>query len=79
MNDAEIYLRLLADMHFMSEIIRININEADSFSGKMLRERISIEREAVRLEQERTEREYEARRIQENANQVELKERNTDD
>ena len=77
--DAEIYLRILADMHFMSEIIRININEADSFCGKMLRERYAIERETVRLDEERQQREYEARRIQENANQVELKERNTDD
>ena len=56
-NDAEIYLRILADLHFMSEIIRININEADSFSGKMLRERYAIERETIRLEQERTEHE----------------------
>jgi hypothetical protein len=57
LTDAEIYLRILTDLHFMSEIIRININEADSFSGKMLRERYAIERETIRLEQERTEHE----------------------
>lgn len=53
MTDAEIYLRILADMRFMSEIIEININEADSFSGQMLRERFAIERETIRLEEDR--------------------------
>ena len=66
-------------MQFMSEVIDIVINEADSFAGSVLRERILREREAVRLDKERVEREYEARRIQENANHVENLERKTDD
>ena len=81
MNDAdkEVYLRVYRDMPFMLEAISLCGQQADSFTSEMLFKRIILEREALRLEKDREQREYEARRIQENANQVELKERNTDD
>jgi hypothetical protein len=76
MNDnKEIYLRILADVQFMSEVIEIIIGEAGSFGGQMLQERIAIERETLRLEQERVDRETAERQRE----QEELRERKSDD
>lgn len=77
----KIYLRVLNDLPFMFATLESCEQQADQFPGEMLRERIIQERNAVRLEedQEREQREYEARRIEENANQVEILGRRTDD
>ena len=70
MNDKqEVYLRVLNDVQFMSEVIDIVINEADSFAGSVLRERILREREAIRLDKERIDRETLERQIDEEKKQ----------
>ena len=56
-NDKEIYLRVLADVSFMLEIIMRADNETDTFAVEMLRQRIIREREADRLETDRANRE----------------------
>lgn len=55
MNEA--YLRVLNDLPFMFEVFRNTEQQADSFAVEMLRERIICEREAVRLEEDREQRE----------------------
>ena len=80
MNDAkEIYLRVYNRLSDMLAIIECADKQADEYPATLLRELIIRERKAYNVEKDREQREYEARRIQENANQVELKERNTDD
>lgn len=80
MNDAQkIYLRVLNDLPFMFQIFGDAEQQADTFTLEMLRQRILHERNAYNVEKDREQREYEARRIQENANQVETLERRTDD
>ena len=80
MNDAkEIYLRVYNRLSDMLAIIECADKQADEYPATLLRELIIRERNAYNVEKDREQREYEARRIQENANQVELKERNTDD
>lgn len=79
MDADKIYLRVLNDLSFMFEVFRNTEQQADTFAVEMLRLRIIREREAVRLEEDRTDREYEARRIKENANQIETLERKSDD
>lgn len=70
MNDKEeIYLRIRNDLQFMWEIFDIIVNEADSFGGQMLRERITLEREAIRLEQERADRETLERQVEQEQKQ----------
>ena len=76
MNDnKEVYLRILHDVRFMSEIFDIIIGEAGSFSCEMLQERIAIERNAIKLEQERSDRETAERQRE----QEDLRERKSDD
>ena len=80
MNDAQkIYLRVLNDLPFMFQIFGDAEQQADTFTLEMLRQRILHERNSYNVEKDREQREYEARRIQENANQVETLERRTDD
>lgn len=55
-NDEKIYLRVLADLPFMLEILINSEQQADTFASEMLRERILREREAVRLEEDRLHR-----------------------
>ncbi len=64
---------------FLSNLIDSLRDEPQSFTGNLLR--VWEDSELTRLQaiERNAELEYEARRIQENANQVELKERNTDD
>ena len=57
MNDKEIYLRVYRDMPIMLEIISRCGEQADSFASEMLHDRIVLEREAVRLEEDRLQRE----------------------
>lgn len=52
-NNEKTYLRVLADLPFMLEILRSADIQADTFTAEMLRERIIREREAVRLEEDR--------------------------
>ena len=61
MNDKEIYLRVLGDMPFMLEIVSRCGQQADSFAAEMLHDRIVLEREAVRLEEDRLQREAQER------------------
>lgn len=75
----KIYLRVLNDLPFMFATLESCEQQADQFPGEMLRERIIRERETVRLEEDREQREFEERRLQENINHVALKERNADD
>ena len=49
----EVYLRILSDVRFVSEVFDIILNEADSFGGQMLSERILDERKAIGLEKDR--------------------------
>lgn len=49
----EVYLRILSDVRFVSEVFDIILNEADSFGGKMLSERIANEYKAIGLEKDR--------------------------
>ena len=55
MNDAdkEVYLRVYRDMPFMLEIILRCSEQADSFTSEMLFQRITLERNAYNVEQER--------------------------
>ena len=61
MNDKEIYLRVYRDMPFMLEAISRCGEQADSFTSEMLFKRIVLEREAVRLEEDRLQREVQDR------------------
>jgi hypothetical protein len=79
MEHDKVYLRVLNDLPFMFEVLRNTEQQADSFAVEMLRLRIIRERETVRLEEDREQREYQERRIEENSNQVAIKERTTDD
>ena len=80
MNDAkEIYLRVYNRLSDMLAIIECADKQADEYPATLLRELIIRERNAYNVEKDREQREYEARRIQENANQVETLERRTDD
>jgi hypothetical protein len=65
----EIFLRIRNDLQFMREVFDIIVNEADSFGGKMLRERIAVEREAIRLEKERADRETLSRQVEQEKQQ----------
>ena len=76
MNDkAEIYLRILSDLPFMSAIFDTLIYEKDSFAGSLLFERILRERETIGLDKERMDRETADRQRQ----QEDLRERKSDD
>ena len=74
-NEKQIYLRVLGDVPFMLEIISRCSEQADSFASEMLFERITLERKAFRLEEDRRVRET-AERI---AGHEEQKMRTSDD
>jgi hypothetical protein len=74
-NDKKLYLRVLANVSFMLEIIHRCDEQADSFASEMLHQRIVLERETIRLEEDRLQREV-AERI---ANHQEDLERKTVD
>ena len=74
-NEKQIYLRVLGDVPFMLEIVSRCGEQADSFAAEMLHERITLEREAFRLEEDRRVRET-AERI---AGHEEQKMRTSDD
>jgi len=57
MNNEQIYLRVLNDLPFMQEILARCEQQADEFPSSMLRDRINLEREALRLEEDRATRE----------------------
>lgn len=75
--EAKVFLEY--DLSKLQAIIDTLRLETGSFSAEMLREYEHTLIEADRLDKDRLQREYEARRIQENANQVETKERTSDD
>ena len=70
-NEKQIYLRVLADLPFMLEILRSADYQADTFTVEMLRERIVREREAVRLEEDRLQREAAERIIRHEQEKIE--------
>ena len=74
-NEQEIYLRVYRDMPFMLEIVSRCSEQADTFTCEMLHQRIVLEREALRLEEDRLQREQAER----NAGHQEMMERLTDD
>lgn len=81
MNDAEqkVYLRVYARLSDMLAIIECADKQADEYPATLLRELVNSERHAYNVEKDREQREYEERRIRENANQIETLERKTDD
>ena len=74
-NDKEIYLRVLADLPFMLEILKRADEQTDEFTVEMLRQRILLERHTVNVEEDRKQREQAER----NAGYQAEVERRTDD
>ena len=77
--NSEAKILLDYDLSRVQAIINTLRDETDSLAAKMLSEYEHQLIDTKRLEEDRLQREYEARRIKENYNQVENMERKSDD